>query len=519
MVAPAILSLFVLKAPFWSDIVFKLLRKATKILTTEVAAPSAAIRSEWGHGSVASGLTPQRLAGILSAAADGDTHSYLTLAEEMEERDPHYSSVLRTRKLAVAGLPVTVTAGGEDKQATNLAESVRQLTDTPRFHELIDNSLDALGKGFSVSEIIWDRSGKTWEPAEYRWRDPRFFMFHPDRPFEIRLIDESDTTHGLPLPQHKFIIHQPRLKSGLALRGGLARLVAFSYVCKMYGMRDWLSFAEIYGIPLRLGKYGPASSPDDRKILRTAVANIGSDAAAILPESMQIEFQQINQAAGASEVFARLVEWLDRQVSKAVLGQTMTTDDGSSRAQATVHDSVRQDIIDADASQLAATLNRDLVRSYIDINYGPQDVYPRIEISVPEQEDLATLADNLSKLVPLGLRVSGAEVRAKLGLSEPDSDAEVLGATGPEVAETGQRIAANRATTGETETETEIDDWGDAWEPLTDAALDAVKNAGSYDELIESLPGAVKKTDVKPLADKLAEGGIKSYTDGRENAE
>jgi len=77
-------------------------------------------------------------------------------------------------------------------------------------------------------------------------------------------------------------------------------------------------------------------------------------------------------------VFARLAEWIDRQISKAVLGQTMTADDGSSHAQAQVHDEVRQDIIDADAKQLATTINRDLIKPYIDLNYGVQEEYPRM---------------------------------------------------------------------------------------------------------------------------------------------
>lgn len=144
----------------------------------------------------------------------------------------------------------------------------------------------------------------------------------------------------------------------------------------MYGMKDWLGFLESYGIPLRLGKYGPSASEEDKKVLKTAVANIGSDAAAILPDSMVIEFQQVAQASGASEGFSRIVEWIDRQISKAVLGQTATTEGTPGKlGNEASQEAVRQDIIAADARQLANTLNRDLIRPYIDINYGPQAVY------------------------------------------------------------------------------------------------------------------------------------------------
>lgn len=502
----------------------------SKTLTREIAGPTA-IRNPWGSGSVASGLTPARLASILQSASDGDLEAYLTLAEEMEERDPHYSSVLRTRKLAVAGLPVNIETGGEGRHADRLADTVRELVGAPQFGELVDNALDALGKGFSVNEILWDRGGRRWTPRAYLWRDPRFFQFNQKKPDEIRLQDDSDPVDGLPLPPYKFVIHRPRMKSGLLLRGGMARLVAFSYVCKMYGLKDWLGFLEIYGIPLRLGKYGPGANEEDKAVLKSAVVNIGFDAAAILPDSMVIEFEQIAQASGASEVFARLVEWIDRQVSKAVLGQTATTEGtpgklGNEDAQ----DAVRQDLIEADARQLSDTLNRDLIRPFIDLNFGPQAVYPKVVIAIPEKEDIDALATNLEKLVPLGLKVSAKEVRAKLGLSEPASDADLLGVpAAPEPDETkpdkteqaeNHRKALNRVTPDDIDqiAQMMLDDWEGATH-ITDPILAAVKSANSYEDILALLPGLLSKVDPTALTDSLAQAGFMAYGEGREGDE
>jgi phage gp29-like protein len=44
-------------------------------------------------------------------------------------------------------------------------------------------------------------------------------------------------------------MHYPRLKSGLPLRNGLARLVAVMYMLKSFTVRDWWAFAEKFGIP------------------------------------------------------------------------------------------------------------------------------------------------------------------------------------------------------------------------------------------------------------------------------
>lgn len=64
------------------------------------------------------------------------------------------------------------------------------------------------------------------------------------------------------------------------------------------------------------------------------------------------------------------------------MGQTTTTDDGSSKAQSQVHDEVRQDIAESDIEQLLETLNAQLVVPYVRFNFGEQVVYPRIKLSV-----------------------------------------------------------------------------------------------------------------------------------------
>ena len=395
-------------------------------LSEELAAPRlTGIRQIW-HPSVASGLTPDRLARILEAAAQGSAHDYLTLAEEMEERDLHYASVLGTRKLGLAGLAVRIDAASDDAEDVRRADALRELIDAPEFGELQSDLADALGKGYAVSEILWDRSGKTWTPARYEPRDQRFFQYDQVTGRELRLLDEADPMYGIPLAPYKFIVHTPRLRAGLPIRGGLARLAAVAYMCKAWTWKDWMAFADVFGMPMRVGRYGPGASQEDIGILLSAVANLGSDAAAVIPESMRIDFQQAVQVAGAGDFFKGLAEWWDRQVSKGVLGQTMTVDDGSSMAQARIHDGIRMDLLEADAKALGNTLQRHLVRPFCDLNFAPGRAYPRLVLVVPQIEDTKLLVEALTVLVPLGLEVEQSVIRDKLNLPDPDKGAKLL---------------------------------------------------------------------------------------------
>ena len=141
-------------------------------LQRELAGPTlAGIRTVWDQ-TTASGLTPYALAGLLASAAAGDATSYLTLAEEMEERDLHYRCELGKRRLAVTRLEATVEAASDDPKDEELADQVRELTRRDGFRFLCADLMDAIGKGYSVCEILWDRAGQWW-PDRYLWRDPR----------------------------------------------------------------------------------------------------------------------------------------------------------------------------------------------------------------------------------------------------------------------------------------------------------------------------------------------------------
>lgn len=472
------------------------------LLDQEISAPSiAGIRQPW-HASVASNLTPTRLAQILASAAEGDAHDYLTLAEEMEERDMHYASVLGTRKLALVGLEARVESATDDAADVARADAVRELVDSAEFGELIAHLVDALGKGYAVSEILWDRSQKLWVPR-FAPRDPRFFTYDRDTGTVLRLLDTQDSAQGIPMAPYKFVVHQPRIRSGLPIRGGLARLAAPAYMCKAWTWRDWMAFADIYGMPMRIGTYGPNAKPADINRLMLAVTNLGSDAAAVMSESTKITFEAAANVAGAGNFFDKLVTFWDKQISKGVLGQTMTADDGSSNSQAQVHQLVRLDILTADARALSTTLAKQVVRAFVDLNFGPAERCPKITVVVPEPEDANALVDALAKLVPLGLRVEQSVIRDKLGIPDPADDAEILvapAAASPSVppAKPATNRAANAAKRAANNEETTAAD--------LIAERMAIEAAGAHSDWLRRIQDIVDSADsMEALRDQLLE--------------
>ena len=393
-------------------------------LKEEIVVPSVTGVRQVFDDVVSSNLNPQRLARILREAAEGDMNDFLTLAEEMEEREWQYRTVLGTRKTAIKGIEPFVKAPTEDAADVKIADAVKdELVDRPDFRDLISDLLDGLGKGYAVVEHVWRTSGNRWSIEGFKYRDPRLFQWDRETRTKLAVRTTSDPD-GLPLAPYKFAVHVPRLKSGLPARNGLGRIAAWAYLLKSYTMKDWAAFLEVHGMPLRLGKYGQASSPQDRAILLKAVRNLGSDAAAIIPDGMSIDFVEVKGFSEKPfEVFAK---YIDASVAKVVVGQTMTTDDGSSLGQAAIHDKVRIDIKEDDAVEIAKTLNRDVVRPWVDLNFGPQKRYPLIILPVMEREDLAAYSKALGELVDRGLEVEQAEVRDRIGHREPEKGAKLM---------------------------------------------------------------------------------------------
>ena len=198
------------------------------------------------------------------------------------------------------------------------------------------------------------------------------------------------------------------------------------YLFKNYDLKDWVAFAEVYGLPLRLGKYAAGASESDKTALMQALVQIGADAAGIIPDGTSIDF--INTEKSSSiDLYERLARYCDEQISKAVLGQTLTSDSGGgSYAQSKTHNEVRHDLTVADCKALAATLRRDLIRPLCLYNFGEDKRIPYLRFDCEESEDLEQTANILGTLIErVGLKVPTSFIYKKFSIPEPEGGEEI----------------------------------------------------------------------------------------------
>lgn len=395
------------------------------------SASSYALHKEFeGHHS--KGLTPAKLANIFQAAEQGYLLAQAELFMDMEEKDAHIAAELYKRKMAVKKLdwslePPRGASATEKKNTQRLEELIRDELDIGAIKL---DMLDAIGHGYSCLELGWNKnSADLWIPGQIERRPPTWFDCPQDDRNTLHLRDSS-SSFGVPLQPYGWIPHVHKSRSGYIARTGLHRVLAWPYLYKNYSVRDMAEFLEIYGLPIRVGKYPVNSSDKEKRDLLRTVLSIGHNAAGIIPDTMALELQSV-LASGNADSFMSMISWCEGSISKAILGGTLTSQTGSNgnRSLGDIHNEVRLDIRDDDATQLDQSLSAYLVYPVALLNgWFADNRCPNFVSDTQEPDDLALFADALPKLAAAGARIPTSYVNRKLKIPEPEGDEPILGA-------------------------------------------------------------------------------------------
>jgi phage gp29-like protein len=392
------------------------------------------------------GLTAERLATILKEADQGYVFRQAELFEEMEEKDGHLASELQKRKLAVAGLEWEVQPASESAEDKKIALAAKEMLgyigssldadeDLDGFDGALTDIMDAVGKGFSCGEIVWDMSeGQVWVDS-INYCHPKKFTFNgrPENQTGVvtaglgrllgypRLITDAEPVWGEELPPNKFVFFRHKARSGATSRGGLLRPCAYLYLFKNYDIKDWLVFNELFSVPMRVGKYKPGATTDEIEKLKQAVFNLGVDAAAVVSESTVIELLESAQRTQSSG-FKDLAEFCEKTQTKVILGHTGSSEGTpgklGSEDQAK---ELRQDLKKADAKALERCVRLRLLGPWTMFNYGPDAAVPNFKLQYEQGEDLEKTSKVYAALVrDMGYdQIPVSHVQEKFNLPAP----------------------------------------------------------------------------------------------------
>ena len=417
-----------------------------EVLATPQTARLASLHREYANHP-SRGLTPVKLARIMDAAERGDLMAQTELFLDMEEKDGHIMAEMAKRKGALLNVPWSIVPPrNASTEEIKLADYLTELvSDLPGWNQLLFDMFDGIGHGFSQIEIEWERLGNEWFPKEFNHRPQSWFQCAQGNQNELRLRNGSGV--GEALNSFGWISHRHRAKSGTLARSGLHRVLAWPYLFKNYAVRDLAELLEVYGMPLRLGKYPPGTDEREKATLLRAVMQLGHSAAGIIPEGMSIDFEA--GANGNHDPFQAMMTWCELTESKVILGNTLSSQaDGKTATNALgrVHNGARLDIRASDAEQGAETLTRDVLYPLAVLNgkrIENRRRMPKVRFDVREVEDFAVVAGAVKDLVEAGAEIPQSFVQKKLSIPARQKDEPILVMQSSSAA--APAVAANRA--------------------------------------------------------------------------
>lgn len=325
-------------------------------------------------------------------------------------RDGQVGAVLAKRRAALIARPWEVEPADDTAAARRAAELVTAQLKALGIEGLVEELLGALLKGVGIVEILWDATADGIAPVAAKGRDPRRFAFAAATDaagridYQLRLLTRAKPLDGEPVPERKFVVHRFGRRYDAPWGLGLGHQLFWPVFFKRKGVGFWLGALEKFGQPTALGRYPPGTPEAEQDKLLAALQAIATDAGVTVPDGMTIELLEAKRG-GTFDSYRDLAQYMDAEISKIVLGETLTTAVGESgsRALGDVHNEVRLELTRADADQLSRTLNSTLVRWIVELNL-PSAPPPRLWWDVSEPEDLKALADRDRLLVEIGYR-------------------------------------------------------------------------------------------------------------------
>jgi phage gp29-like protein len=412
-------------------------RKARARLGLAARAKTIPDLALWNQAArIGGGITPARISSIIRQADAGEIRQLIDLANECRQRDAHLQAVLGVSEESIAALPWQVVAPKDPRaKDTRASEWVGQiLRECPGMQRLIADLAGGVFYSYAVNEIVWTKEEGKLVPQRFVPVAPRRFRF---RAIDGRLVFHDDGADEVVLEEEhpkKFICSRPRVTGDVPTREGLMRVLVWMSVMRNWSIGDWLKTGELSWKPWRIGSYKKATaSKEDREDLETVMKRLTTDFSAVIPDSCEIAIEWPGGAGMNRSTHGEIMTALSGEMSKAVLGQTETTQSSSSSgyAQAKVMDGVRKDLREARARQIAADLTRDLIEPLILLNFGTGVRCPRFEFITQDPVDLKAFSEAMVNLTGTQLEIPQSWVREQAGIPEREGDEKILGA--PEV--------------------------------------------------------------------------------------
>lgn len=270
-------------------------------------------------------------------SADYDRRTPLYDLYEDLMLDAVLSAAIDKRVMAITNAELTFQRDGKS------VDEIDDLIDTPAFEDMLREIMLSKFWGITLLEFDFTDGFQTFSI-------PRKHI----RPWSKQIAIHQSDPDGISYEGDDFF-----LQIGSTKDLGLILKAAPYAIYKRGGFGDWAQFVELFGMPFRLGKYNPYDD-NTRQLLEQALDKAGSAAYMTIPNDSDVAITE-NKTNSNGELYNRLRSACNEEILITVLGQTMTTLDGSSRSQSETHAEVEDEMNKSDRRFVQRILNRNVL--------------------------------------------------------------------------------------------------------------------------------------------------------------
>ena len=140
-------------------------------------------------------------------------------------------------------------------------------------------------------------------------------------------------------------------------------------------------------MPIRIAKT-TARDPKDRSQIENMLSSMGAAAWGLFPDGTDIDIKETTRG-DAFNVYDKRIDRANSELSKGILNQTMTIDNGSSLSQSEVHLEVFENVVEKDADLVKDIVNDQLLPRMVKHGFPVKGLHFEWDDSVdytPEQQ-------------------------------------------------------------------------------------------------------------------------------------
>lgn len=269
--------------------------------------------------------------------------------------DNHLSAAIKQRKDRIMEERFTVV-NSETEGEAGIDTQATEVVNMPWFYQMIDHILDAEFYGYSLLEFETGYGTREIEKVNVVPRRNTI----PEKSLVLKRPSDNtgiDYTRG----RYRDSYHMIHRGHGLLLK---AAPVA---IYKRYAMGAWTQGAEGFGMPFIMVKTGEEDQNAKGRLLDDMMKT-RRNRIAIAGLMDEMEVSQMGHT-DAHKIYDGLVERCNSEMSKLVLGATLTVDGGASYSQSNVHEKVVDRSANADRRLLMNTVNYEIFPKLVRLGY------------------------------------------------------------------------------------------------------------------------------------------------------